>query len=911
MTAIMLASRAALRSRPLQTRTAASGVSASSGTLSMRLCHPVQLRTFRFGIWSSSFDSSYHRELRRRHRSLRHKYIDDIDRRLSWHDFERPLVDESRRVLKRAMAQFWTPNASTGTPRFGNYYGFVNRQMFPFRPPFAAWGSYIDQIINPPVRQTSSDTRFRREKSMRADRPSADRGTDTSEPRETILKSTGSTIEKDYIIDPITNRKVPRRERKSTEIDPEPSSQATKASNAPSPGLKSSPVYSNDEKSTSDFKKELNRYAESKFDDWPTAGPGFPVNPAKSASHPESGSYVPDNSTPKSEEYALNHLPLEDPTENYGDFINQPTSAPKEPLEKPSGSSIHQDKIGWAEGQRSAHNSPCHQAVSEPDKMQNELRNYGPYMHDEDVPTHPDLKDSKDLDKYQYYASQEPEISTQPYTIHDDTREYDSTTLEDPKERDQPFEQYGDLEKYKAFRLQHLDMTAPLERDVVTESLKEYEMKDNSDGIVDIIDPSSQNMSQRIPQSQPLEGHVFSKHYSNGTGAENNPPFREIPTEKHLDHFLAAQNSNANGESTGNEPAALRTSQFETTQPIVQNAEKYFGDSHNATEEVSHPASNQSGNGPKLEAALDRYPFAMKGSRLASSRDFYSKEPQGLETSFSEECGGKHTLPLYATTYGIESGQAASTSELAMNNQARKSERRPSNVPYDRDPEVDGLSPSERAEIHNQKGAQPEEPTVYKVLAYDPTAQTISVAETSSVVSDASPPVSPTEVLLRLSNPTKFLPHFAPLHAEGFEIVAGGGDLLVFRQARSAMTAVKGGVPSVNPIDLMGRSTAVPNAAAFVSPTGFVNYDMPRVEDEATAQADRSFMGVRREERVLNGQESPAGDNESNKPKMNASKRMIIGGVWVAGLSYALGVVSEYFTTGGMDGEGPTGFSPV
>jgi hypothetical protein len=30
--------------------------------------------------------------------------------------------------------------------------------------------------------------------------------------------------------------------------------------------------------------------------------------------------------------------------------------------------------------------------------------------------------------------------------------------------------------------------------------------------------------------------------------------------------------------------------------------------------------------------------------------------------------------------------------------------------------------------------------------------------------------------------------------------------------------------------------------------------------------------------------------------------------VWLAGLSYSLGVVSEYFKSGGVDGKGPRGF---
>ena len=37
-------------------------------------------------------------------------------------------------------------------------------------------------------------------------------------------------------------------------------------------------------------------------------------------------------------------------------------------------------------------------------------------------------------------------------------------------------------------------------------------------------------------------------------------------------------------------------------------------------------------------------------------------------------------------------------------------------------------------------------------------------------------------------------------------------------------------------------------------------------------------------------------------------KRLLVGAAWVAACSYAVGVVSEFFRTGGMDGKGPQGF---
>ncbi|KUJ16724.1 uncharacterized protein LY89DRAFT_63392 [Mollisia scopiformis] len=210
------------------------------------------------------------------------------------------------------------------------------------------------------------------------------------------------------------------------------------------------------------------------------------------------------------------------------------------------------------------------------------------------------------------------------------------------------------------------------------------------------------------------------------------------------------------------------------------------------------------------------------------------------------------------------------------------------------------------------------EPAMYKILAYDPTMQSISSAETTSVVPDSSGPLTPAEVLLRLSNPAKFFPHFEPLRSQGYEIVSGSGDVLVFRKVREASpmkpekeysAAAKEDQSSLehrknvmNPIDGMTRG---PIAATgdFASPTGFVNHDIPRGSEPPF----KSNIDVRREEPVFSGKRNWE-DNEGGRKKRGAAKTVLIGAGWLAACSYAIGVVSEYFKTGGVDGQGPKGF---
>ncbi|KAH7384742.1 hypothetical protein BKA64DRAFT_581582 [Cadophora sp. MPI-SDFR-AT-0126] len=209
------------------------------------------------------------------------------------------------------------------------------------------------------------------------------------------------------------------------------------------------------------------------------------------------------------------------------------------------------------------------------------------------------------------------------------------------------------------------------------------------------------------------------------------------------------------------------------------------------------------------------------------------------------------------------------------------------------------------------------EPTLYKILAYDPTMQSVSIAETTSIVPDSSDSLTPAEVLLRLSNPSKFFPHFQSLQSHGYEIVAGSGDVLVFRKVRSGAPILpKVETPAeahekavtqerkrvTNPIDGM-QST--PITGDFASPTGFVNYDLPRGSEIPF----KSNIDVRREEAVFSGRKNWEDEAEEERPKAKGKgKRLLVGAAWVAACSYAVGVVSEFFRTGGMDGKGPQGF---
>lgn len=273
----------------------------------------------------------------------------------------------------------------------------------------------------------------------------------------------------------------------------------------------------------------------------------------------------------------------------------------------------------------------------------------------------------------------------------------------------------------------------------------------------------------------------------------------------------------------------------------------------------------------RLEPALNRQ-ARRRTSRLDAAQraqfnhDPYSKTPQGLETSYVEECGGAPTWPTLVKHYGHKSAKDSKETAAASATGAGQAQS-------------------------------------YKILAYDPTTDSIRAADTSSAVHDTSSPLTPADIVPRLSSPAKFFPHLSALEAEGYEMISGHGDVLVFRKVRPASPDASSSVtdagpvryPPVNPIDMMGK----PVTGNFASPTGFVNYDtLPDEDSYKPAPPFRSNIDVRREEPVFSGAQE-AESSPSTKKKRGLGKRMVIGTAWVAGGAYAVGVTAEYFATAG------------
>ncbi|KAH6658925.1 hypothetical protein BKA67DRAFT_1465 [Truncatella angustata] len=941
-----------------------------------------QTRGFRFGIWSSYLDPETQRDLRRRHRMLKHKYAETIIRRLKWD--HSPLSEDPRAILRRVVGRYCYPadvhtSRGVSSDRSARWYGNIPSgdnaddgrakasSNNTFGGQFDSWKSELDSMVNSWTKQANK---------------AATRAKSTSTPEARSQQgNTASPIQvgEDYVIDPITNRKVMKKSYGSFESAPEATPAETFKSyrsqfamfippNISGP-TNQQPVYSDGPPPP----EELTKYNDVDVDAAADRLASLDVET-------------------QSEEYSLNHLPPEEAAEIRED-VDKYNASEYDPVQ--SSGETHTQKYDDlhkynpsqydevqatleepAEKYDDLHEYKAYRynesatPAKDPSLAYDDLHKYRPYEHNESAqverstPQYADLdkyanfeqdeelntdvaeEKYKDLDKYrpsvfsdrarveespaayedldkynQPFHHEEGKAPSEAQQKYDDLAKYQPREFDDPVEK--PFEQYGDLNKYKAFRFQEPEGKAVLEKDIVDACLKDFDAKSET------WEHLERSLSKHIAASDAADREAIANVQL--SRQRSSAQRKSGMTGNFVRDFPEEFSSTWSETATGLQQEASAYEQ--QVQARVQNAEKTYSESLFRT-----------ANSAVLQPALDRQPQSKVDTTLKRSRklkrqtptsqieiDPYSR-PGPLETSYADECGSDSSGPSYVRNYGSyvkpveeqpkfpEPFSAVSLDQLVDNISSSQSAQGTKSSTISTSTAAASAANTTNAASTSYSTINAK-PTIYKILAYDPTMQNVSTAETTSVVPDQASPLTPAEVLLRLSNPIKFFPHFAPLATQGFEIVSGSGDVLVFRKTRDVVSPKKSEyqVP-VNPIDMMGKPMpAFPRAAAFASPTGFVNYDCPPSSSSAVAESEevqksegfKSSIHVRREEPVFNGPKTTPSEHSSSRErrkKRSFTKRILIGGVSVAGLSYALGVIGEYFATGGADGRGPTGF---
>jgi hypothetical protein len=196
--------------------------------------------------------------------------------------------------------------------------------------------------------------------------------------------------------------------------------------------------------------------------------------------------------------------------------------------------------------------------------------------------------------------------------------------------------------------------------------------------------------------------------------------------------------------------------------------------------------------------------------------------------------------------------------------------------------------------------SQTTSPSLFKVLAYDSSTLQMTIAETTSSLSAMgetdSQPLHPTEVLSRLNNVAKFLPYFAQMENQGYEIVSGSGDVLVFKKVRSP----------ASPPD--ATTTADTTTQKLPTATPEERTPAESVMESIAPNASTSGAKVRRQESVFSGsgkswyQDDPgnSGGGPSGKSSSSESggfgrtlRRVLVAGTLTAVGAYGIGVAAE------------------
>lgn len=215
-----------------------------------------------------------------------------------------------------------------------------------------------------------------------------------------------------------------------------------------------------------------------------------------------------------------------------------------------------------------------------------------------------------------------------------------------------------------------------------------------------------------------------------------------------------------------------------------------------------------------------------------------------------------------------------------------------------------------------------------RILAFDSVNSQVVCAETTSSMHTNEPVRHAADVLLHLNNPAKFLPYFAKMKADGYEIVSGGGDILIFRKiATFGLESAMADSADIEHLTLSMDGKIGSGADSHVSKDSDSSSQLTPITDRSKSRI------VQRQETVFTGgppnwspyqsasSSSSAGEEleyTQTEPSTKTStatklgrglRRIVLSGVATAGTFYAIGVVCEYFLTGGQDGLGPEGFT--
>ncbi|SPJ81517.1 uncharacterized protein FTOL_08922 [Fusarium torulosum] len=472
----------------------------------------------------------------------------------------------------------------------------------------------------------------------------------------------------------------------------------------------------------------------------------------------------------------LRPLSAEEKSKRYKDthmYAARDTSSPMPRVHAEEASKVYKDLPGYREFDNADESEPrIH--PEEASNQYTDLNAYAAFKNDgsQVESVHPELasKEYKDLHKYPSAGFEEttrfqhvhPEELTKNYTDLGSYRPsgFASQAQAYPAHPEEALKVYQDLHQYTSVR--HNESKVPngtisVPLDEVARGLREFDSKAGSQHPLDTTSSAYyRNPNRSFPDSTETSvGDVDSGSAEAIRAAvlhrahENSQRVKGQALTGKIDDQVESRQVSQEPKLTGNyardfpEEFVVSWSKENSTSKSAlypNNRGEESGAMEEAIGENVEPES-MDGSFPiedvKLQPALDRY--AGKGSK-----ESYSHILQGLQTSYSEECGHS-TMPISHKHY-----------------------------------------PTTDCKTEANKVPQEPHATSYKILAFDPSSKMMSVAQATSTVCMNESPMSLTDALVHLKDPAKFLPYFKSLQDQGYEVISGSGHMLVFRQMRPA-----------------------------------------------------------------------------------------------------------------------------
>ncbi|KFY23404.1 hypothetical protein V493_05875 [Pseudogymnoascus sp. VKM F-4281 (FW-2241)] len=572
---------------------------------------------------------------------------------------------------------------------------------------------------------------------------------------------------------------------------------------------------------------------------------------------------------------------------------------------------------------------PTAQASNESDgKLDPELNGYTAFRYNEPDGHFPPPPDPVEQGLNEFDRKWDPELDAYVPFRHNEPDGHFPPPPDPTEQALNEFDKKSDpeLDAYTAFRHNEPDGHFPPPADPVNKALNEFDQKweprlENDNFFFD-----EDFAAERAAKLAKQEKHTSSKVIRgsrNESKKEKQARRRKMEEDFDASSTQFSKDIEAVAKSDKIRAARERAQEFEIERSELLNHQGHLRGKVNARlREIAELDHREAGRIPVSESSMDasapKQETSLERDQTSSSAKDGEPEPFVFVSSYGTD------LPAAAKTVQGSEGKKANS------NDGKRDELKASLVnelrniyqdtygaiePRHRQP-VGQFSPREIASknqsAENGDGVTVQNPTHYKIVAYNPETKSILTTETTSIVPPGNrEPLSPAAVIPRLAKPAKFLPYIAPLLNEGYEIASGDGNVLVFRKVRDGpplgSPAAKAELDRkmTNPID--GMQSIRPATGNFASPTGFVNHDLPEYHIKSETESgneEHTYDGSSGSSWKDQEWHDRAARRQKGKKKV---KRLLIGAVWVGGLSYAVGVVAEFFRTGGTEGKGPVG----